>query len=129
MQTDTQIQHICCDGTTPTLPVRPVFMYKSSFHVISANRLNVDFTLHVRNGDAEFCGMWRCRISFWLADKIEKLHVNDGLSYYLHGFKLCYQNAQEFINSKYGASNILIHPTDAELTERYFQLLEKKAKV
>lgn len=119
----TLIQHIICDGTLPHIPANPFFSYKSTFHQPGDDRVHIDFSLHVIDKPSTNLGIWRCRINIWLKEKNDLVDKPKALSYYIEGFQMAFDEAERFVETKYGLKKILAPQTKEQLKERY-ELLE-----
>ncbi len=64
-------QEICCDATSPNIPDKASFFFKSRYHkhdVITKGRVHVDFSLHFIKQPVQPLGIWRCCVNYWLKE-------------------------------------------------------------
>lgn len=124
----TKTQEICCDATSPNIPDKASFFFKSSYHnVCNKGRVHVDFSLHIIKQPVQPLGIWRCRVNFWLQQTVDEVSYEQGLEYYKNGFRLALAEAEKFVQAKYKLNSILPPPTDAELLEKYKTILAKQS--
>lgn len=122
------VQEICCDATSPYIPDKASFFFKSSYHnVCNKGRVHVDFSLHIIKQPVQPLGIWRCRVNFWLQQTVSDITYKQGLEYYKAGFRLALTEAEKFVQNKYKLNSILLPPTDDELLEKYKALLAKQS--
>lgn len=122
-------QEICCDATSPNIPDKASFFFKSSYHkhdVISRGRVHIDFSLHVIQPPAQPLGIWRCRVNYWLQDAILDISYEQGLEFFKDGFRRALAEGELFVKAKYKFHSVFTPPSDAELHTRYDAILAKQ---
>ena len=122
-------QEICCDATSPNIPEKASFFFKSSYHkhdVVSRGRVHIDFSLHVIQPPAQPLGIWRCRVNYWLQDATLDISYEQGLDYFKDGFRRALAEAELFVKAKYKFQSVFTPPTDEELLVRYKAILAKQ---
>ncbi len=123
-------QEICCDATSPNIPDKASFYFKSSYHkhdITEKGRVHINFSLHVIKQPVQPLGIWRCRVNFWLQREVSDINCEQGFEYYKEGFRRALAEAEKFVHAKYKFNSILTPPTDAELFEKYKGILAKQS--
>ncbi len=121
-------QEICCDATSPNIPDKASFFFKSSYHNACLNgRVHIDFSLHVIKQPVQPLGIWRCRVNYWLQETIADVSYDQGFEFYKDGFRIAIAEAESFVREKYKLNSILSPPADEELLEKYKAILAKQA--
>ena len=122
-----KVQEICCDATSPNIPDKASFFFKSSYHNISEKgKVRVDFSLHIIKQPVQPLGIWRCRVNFWLSASTTEINYEQGFEYYKEGFRRALTEAEMFVKLKYKVNSISPPPTDTELLEKYKAILAKQ---
>ena len=122
-------QEICCDATSPNIPEKASFFFKSSYHkhdVVAKGRVHIDFSLHVIKQPVQPLGIWRCRVNYWLKETTTEISYEQGLEYYKDGFRRALAEAEKFVQAKYKFNSVLTPPTDEALLEKYKSILAKQ---
>lgn len=123
-------QEICCDATSPNIPDKASFFFKSSYHnSCLKGRVHIDFSLHVIKQPVQPLGIWRCRVNYWLQETVTDVSYEQGLEFYKDGFRRAIAEAENFVREKYKLNSIFPPPTDDELLEKYKAILAKQAAV
>lgn len=123
----TTAQEICCDATSPYIPDKASFFFKSSYHnACLTGRVHVDFSLHVIKQPVQPLGIWRCRVNFWLKKTVAEVSYDEGFEFYKDGFKRAMTGAGKFIHEKYKLTSTLPEPSKEELLEKYKAILAKQ---
>lgn len=121
-------QEICCDATSPHIPDKASFFFKSSYHkACLKGRVHIDFSLHVIKQTVQPLGIWRCRVNYWLQDTVADVSYEQGFEFYKDGFRRAIAEAENFVREKYKLNSIFPPPTDEELFEKYKAILAKQA--
>jgi len=124
------VQEICCDATSPNIPEKASFFFKSSFHkhdLLTKGRVHIDFSLHVIKQPVQPLGIWRCRVNYWLKTEVTEISYEQGFDYYKDGFRRALAEAEKFVQAKYKFNSVLAPPTDSQLLEKYKAILAKQS--
>ncbi len=121
------VQEIYCDATSPNIPDKTSFFFKSSYHNICVSgRVHIDFSLHVIKQPVQPIGIWRCRVNFWLKEAVTKVSYDEGFEFYKEGFTRAMTGAEKFVQGKYKLTSTLPELSNEELLEKYKAILAKQ---